>query len=85
MQKAFERPPAIYVFCTAKPTKKNGMTETMTWRVGTCHRESEIPAMIAKERRDMGQTFGGLIEPASMEGRTYRAFRAKWTEIEVKL
>jgi len=83
MPKAFERPPAIYLFVTVKPTKKNGMTETITGRVGTCQHESEIPALIAKDRRDMGQTFGGLIEPASMEGRTYRAFRAEWSEIAV--
>jgi hypothetical protein len=83
MPKAFERPPVIQVYCTQQPTKKNGMTETMTWRAGVCQDASEVASVITKDRKAMGETFGGLIEPVSLEGRSYRAFRAEWTEIKV--
>jgi hypothetical protein len=59
------------------------MTETITGRVGTCQHEKDIPALIADDRKAMGESFGGLIEPVSMEGRSYRAFRAEWTELKI--
>jgi len=76
-------PPAIYVFVTVKPNGKNGLTEPFTGRVGTCQTEAEVASIIRKDLKAMGETFGGLFEPMNTSGRTYRAFRASWTELTI--
>ena len=83
MDKTFTGPPPIYVFVTVTPTPKNGLSKPFTSRVGTCHKPGDIAGLIAKDRRAMNDTFGGLIDAPGTSGRSYRAFRAEWTEIKV--
>lgn len=79
--KSLTLPPPYYVFVEISPTKKNGLRELYVGRIGTAHDAAGIRKVIADDRRAMGQTFGGLIDPVSLEGRHYRAFRAEWTEL----
>jgi len=81
--KPFTGPSPIYVFVTMMPTKKNGLREEYTSRVGTCREASEIAGVIAKDRAAMRNTFGGLIDPGNSSGRSYRAFKAEWTELKI--
>jgi hypothetical protein len=83
MDKTFTGPPPIYVFVTMTPNKRNGLSKTHTSRIGTCHNPEEIAGLIAEDRKAMGDTFGGLIDAPGTSGRSYRAFRAEWTEIKV--
>jgi hypothetical protein len=71
------RPIAIFVTIVAKGSPP------YTARIATADNESDIPRLIAEDKRAMGDTFGGLIEAASTKGRSYRAFRAVWTEIPI--
>ena len=79
----FKQPPAIWVYVTLAPDAKKGISKPYTGRVGTCSDEAGVAKIIADDRRAMGETFGGLIAPVSTKGRTYRAFRAEWTEIKL--
>lgn len=81
MSKPFTGPPPIYVFVTVPADPKRGISEAFTGRVGTCATEAEIAGLIAKDKRAMADTFGGLIDGVSTKGRVYRAFRAEWTEV----
>jgi len=83
MRKAFVRPATIQVYCTVEPTKRNGLKVKHTHRVANCNDESEIAGIIARDRNAMTNTFGGLIDSPGIAGRSYRAFRAEWTEIAV--
>jgi hypothetical protein len=80
----FKGPAPIAVYCTVQPTAANGLTTADTHRVKACNDESEIAAIIEEDRRAMCDTFGGLIDAPGASGRTYRAFRAVWTELPIK-
>lgn len=79
----FTKPPAIHVYVTVRPNATNGISEAFTSRIGTCSDEKEVAGIIASDLRAMGDTFGGFMEPVSTNGRSYRAFRAEWSEIKL--
>jgi hypothetical protein len=81
--KSWAGPSLIHVFVTIAPSAKRGLRDYHTGRVGSCRTPEEVPALIAKDMAAMGYTFGGLIEPSDSGGRTYRAFRARWEELDV--
>lgn len=83
MVKDFKGPRAIHVYVTIEADPKRGIDEPYTGRVGTCNKPDEVKALIAADVATMRQTFGGLIEPGRTKGRTYRAFRAEWTELKI--
>ena len=77
------KPPTFTVYCTVAPTKRNSLDKPHTHRVGTTHDAKLIPGMIAEDRRAMCDTFGGLIDAPGASGRTYKAFKAEWTEVSI--
>lgn len=80
----FTKPQPIHVYVTIRPTKSNGLTAPFTGRVGFCHSTEEAKRLIAADKAAMGNTFGGLVDPVSTNDRTYRAFKAEWTEIKLE-
>jgi hypothetical protein len=83
--KSWAGPAPIHVFVTIAPNAKRGTRDYYTGRVGTCRTPDEVPAMIAEDLAAMGYTFGGLIEAEPTGGRTYRAFRARWEELDLAM
>jgi hypothetical protein len=43
----------------------------------------EAKRLIASDKAAMGNTFGGLVDAVTTTDRTYRAFKAEWTEIKL--
>jgi hypothetical protein len=85
MSKDWKRPPLYSVYVTATPIKKNGRREAYeayTTRLGGTDNETEIKRIIADNEKAMGNSFGGLIDTTPTHRRTYRAFRAEWTEVQ---
>lgn len=77
-------PRPILVTVSIAPSKRNGLTKPIVGaRVGGCNTLEEAREMIAKDRREMSGTLGGLIDAPGTAGRTYRVFQAKWTEVSV--
>ena len=83
MESLFQRPPRFSVYVTVKPTKRNGQSKTYTHRVGTCNDKAAIKDIVRKDKAAVRDTLGGLFEPGTTSGRTYRAFEAKWTEVPI--
>jgi hypothetical protein len=79
----FQRPAPYYVYVTVSPTKRNGIAKAFTSRAGVAHDEAGILKVIQDDLTEMGKTFGGLIDPVGVEGRSYRAFKAEWTEVDI--
>jgi len=77
------QPKAIAVFVTVHPNKRNGVTKKFSARVASCDTVDQARALIADDRRAMGDTFGGLIDAPGSAGREYHIFRAEWTEIKL--
>lgn len=80
MIEGFEKPAqyAVYVTFTCEGTKKR-----LTARIGVANDAAKIPKIIADDKKAMGDTFGGLMAPVSIKGRTYRAFKADWSELTI--
>lgn len=77
-------PRPILVTVSIVPNKKNGLMKPIDGaRVGGCNTLEEARALIAKDRREMNDTLGGLIDAPGTAGRTYQVFRAEWTEVNV--
>lgn len=76
--------PADYaVYVEVSPYPGCGFTEPFTARIGPAKDKADAIKKIAEDRRAMGDTFGGLIDPVSTRGRKYRVFKAAWEEINV--
>lgn len=66
-----------------KPNKSNGLNEPLyLQRVGNANTLEDARKLIADDIRQMGETYNGLVAGVSVRGRTYRIFKAEWTEIE---
>jgi hypothetical protein len=58
--------------------------EWYTYRAGSAKSLADCHRLIAEEKKAMANTFGGLISALprkEVKKRTYRIWRAKWTEI----
>lgn len=67
-----------------QPNKSNGLTEPLyLQRVGNADTLKDARKLIADDIRQMSETYSGLISGVSIRGRTYRIFKAEWTEVEV--
>lgn len=76
--------PAEYaVYVEIAPYPNCGFTGLYTSRVGPAKDKADALRKIANDRKAMGDTMGGLIEPVSTKGRKYRIFKAVWEEINV--
>lgn len=76
--------PAPYaVYVEVAPYPNCGFTGTYTSRIGPAKDLDEARRKIADDRKAMGDTMGGLIDPVSTKGRTYRVFKAAaWEEVQ---
>lgn len=83
MTKPFKTPRPYLVMVTVTPNGKNGIREPFTARVGFADDPKNCARLVREDLAAMGQTFGGLIEPTDTGGRTYRAFKAEWTEVPI--
>ncbi len=73
-------PYAVYVEVAQYPDC--GFTGTYTSRLGPAKSLEDAQRKIADDRKAMGDTMGGLIEPVNTKGRTYRIFKsAGWEEV----
>jgi len=79
MAKASTFVPAIYSVyvevshypnCGFKPTEK------MVGRLGAAKNIEDARKLIANDKRAMGETYGGLIAPTRLTGRTYHIFKS---------
>lgn len=75
------KPYAVYV--TITPTKANGIKETMFARVGMAKDVADAKSIIARDKKEMGETYGGMIEAPGVKGRSYQIFKANWQEVAV--
>lgn len=76
-------PAEFHVFVDITPTKANGASREFTSCIARVHDEAAIGRAIKADLEGMRKTGGGVIEPGSVSGRTYRAFRAAWTEVAI--
>jgi hypothetical protein len=75
-------PARYYVVVTVNPYPGCGFDKPFTGKVGWANTEMEVKAIIAKDRKAMGETLGGLIAPVQTKNRVYRAFRSMgWEEV----
>lgn len=58
--------------------------QKMIARLGGAKTMAGVTKMIAADKKAMGETYGGLIEPTRLKGRTYRVFKTTARE-EVSL
>lgn len=56
-------------------------SDGFTFRVAATDDRDAIPGLIAEDKKEARNTFGGLIEPGQVHARTYRLFEASWAEI----
>lgn len=82
--KPFIKPAAYVVYVTVVPTAKNGLREPYTFRVGPAQDLAGVSKVIADDKHAMRNTLGGLIEAGDISGRSYRAFKAVWEEVDIK-
>ena len=69
---------AYYKNCGFKPHEK------MIGRLGAAKDMDGVNKRIADDRKAMGETYGGLIEPTRLKGRTYLVFKCDtWEKIEI--
>jgi len=61
---------AHYPNCGFKPTEK------MIGRLGAAKSIEGANKLIVDDRKAMGETYGGLIEPTRTKGRTYHIFKS---------
>ena len=76
---AFVLPKPYHLYCSVPSDDKPG--ELYTFRVGNYNAFEDLAPAIERDKAAMRNTFGGLIEPGRTHARTYRAFRAEWTEV----
>jgi hypothetical protein len=76
-------PKPYVVYVTSVPTKKNGLKETYTSRVGPATSVDDARRLIAKNKRDLGETYGSMIEAPDQSGNTYQIFKANWEDVTV--
>lgn len=75
--------PAPYaVYVEVSPYPNCGFTGTFTSRISAARTLEEARAKIADDRKAMGESLGGLIEPVGTKNRTYRIFKSLgWEEV----
>lgn len=83
MQENFTGPNPIHLYVVVRPNATNGVSKEFTARIGTCKTETEISSLIVADLEAMNDTFGGMMETVSTKGRSYRAFKATWTELDL--
>jgi hypothetical protein len=76
-------PKPYMVYVTITPTRANGLTKTITSRVGPANSIDDANRLIADDKKEMGETYGGMIEAPGVKGRTYQIFRANWEDVTV--
>lgn len=76
----FKEPAPFHVYCDTG-TNFNGKPNIA--RLGAARDADGIRKLIENDKAAMGNTFGGLIAPVSIKGRTYGAFRATWEEVDL--
>jgi hypothetical protein len=76
-------PKPYVVYVTITPTKANGLRETMTSRVGPAASIDDAKRIIASDKKAMTETYGNMIEPPGIKGRTYQIFEANWNDVTV--
>lgn len=77
-------PPMFLVYVHVEADPAQGRPRAFTSRVGAVDSMDEARALTVQDRLVMGDTHGGLIEPSSLKGRTYRVFKALgWEEWDV--
>ena len=75
-------PASFVVYVEIAPYPNCGFAGTFTSRVGPAKTLEEAHRKIADDRKAMGDTMGGLIDPVSTKGRTYRIFKSLgWEEV----
>jgi hypothetical protein len=78
------KPKPYVVYVEISPYPNCGFTDAFTSRIGPAGDLAEVRKLIADDKRAMGDTMGGLIEPVSVRGRKYRVFKATaWEEVKI--
>lgn len=72
---AFEKPKPLHIYAEWSDGKHSGIA-----RLRPAATEDEARETIAADKAAMAETFGGLIA-GSRGSRTYRVFRAEWSEV----
>ena len=78
MASEFE-PARFHVFCSVPTTDPRSKTGLYTFRVGVTNDREKIAGIIADDRKNAANTFGGLIAKPDRK-RTYSVFEAAWTK-----
>lgn len=71
----------VYVEIAAYPNCGFKTTEKYISRLGPAASMAGVEKLIADDRKAMGETYGGLIEPTRLKGRTYKIFESTWQEV----
>jgi hypothetical protein len=76
-----EAPMPYAVHCRVEPTAANHLTAPWNHRIGAYLTRERAMLAIAEDLDQCGETFGGLFPPTSTKGRSYRIWRAAWTDV----
>lgn len=76
-------PSSFMVYCIVHPTKVNDLDRAYMHRVGVAKTLREVKSVIEDDMKAMINTLGGLIAQNETSCREYRAFEAKWSELDV--
>lgn len=72
---------AVYVEVAAYPNCGFRPTEKYLARLGPADTKAGVEKLIADDKKAMGETYGGLIEPTRTKGRTYLVFEATFKAV----
>lgn len=74
--------PSEYLVCM-RMTKATSLHDpNKLYRVGPAASLKEARELIAKNKRECGDTLGGLLPATSTKGHIYHIFRAQWEEVK---
>jgi len=81
----YKLPKPFVLMCTVTPNEKNKLTKPLLIRVGPAESVDEAKKLKADDLRAMANTFGGVLEGEDTTGRSYRLFKAEWSEVTDQL
>lgn len=74
--------PSEFLVVVHVPANAKLKTKACSLRCGSARSVEDARKLIAEEKKSLGQTYGGLIEPTDPAGRRWEIWQATWSKVE---